>query len=168
MTQIAVIGVAAALLLTGCTATLPEKNRQTPEQTHEAVREAMESTIEALGGPDGWTEFEDNSANECEVGGFEGVEYAEGRSRPVGYSSIADRESTVKLVRKHLESLGMQTWIAEKTAADPMVIVDAKNGPTEKFSVYIGPEHIAISGHSWCVPGDWQELLHQQQDQPGE
>jgi hypothetical protein len=153
---------AVALMLAGCVAALPEQNQQSPDEAHLAVRDTMESTIENLGGPDGWSAFEDRSAHECQVGGVEGVAYKEIQHGP-GVASTAERDEVVEQVREHLESLGMKTWLAERTEANPMVIVDAKGGPTEKFSVYVDTEQISVQGISWCVPGDWQKLLHEEQ-----
>lgn len=152
------VAVAAVLVLTSCAPALPEKNMQTPQESHDALRDAMASTIELLGGPDGWTEYSDNSPDQCSVNGVDGVIYDEDQIGP-GVASLEERDATVSRVREHLESLGMTTWLAEKTEADPMVIVDAEGGPTRDFSVYVSTEQLVVTGRSWCVPGDWEKLV---------
>lgn len=156
-------GVALILALTACTPTLPEKNRQTPDETHAALRDTIASTVEFLGGPEGWSNYGDNPPRECSVSGVEGVYYVEDSIGPA-VASDAERDETVARVREYLESLGMTTGLAEKTEADNIVRVLASGGPTEDFAVYVSTDQLVVRGGSWCVPGDWKELIRKYAD----
>lgn len=154
----ATASVLLAALLSGCGGALPEQNMQTPDETHDAVRDTLTSTIELLGGPDGWSEYYDNPPTSCALNGEDGVYYTEDQIGP-GTGSIEARDATVERVQEHLESLGMQTWLGERVESDPLVYLYASDGPTAKFHAYVGPDHIALAGESWCVPGNAKEMI---------
>ena len=130
----------------------------TPDQTHEILRQTLESTVEFLGGPEGWTEYNDNPPRQCRVQGIDGVYYVEIRYGP-GVASIEERDATVTRVRTYLESLGMTTSLLNRTETDPIVYVNASHGPTQDLSVWISTDQISIDASSWCVPGDWMKLV---------
>ena len=152
-----------ALVLTACTPPLPEKNMQSPEETHQALNDTIASTVEFLGGPEGWSDSGNHSPRECSVQGVEGVYYVE-TSRGPGVASDAERDATVERVREYLETLGMTTHLAEKTEADNIVRVLATGGPTQDFAVYVSTDQVAVDGGSWCVPGNAQEMILNESD----
>lgn len=131
---------------------------QTPQETHDELNNTIASTVDFLGGPEGWDDYGDTSPQPCTVEGVEGVYYDELSFGP-GVASDAERDTTVERVREHLESLGMTTRLAEKTDADNIVRVLAGGGPTEGFSVYVSTDQISVQGESWCVPGNAQEMI---------
>lgn len=154
---IAAASVLLTVLLTGCGGASKDAMRS-PDETHSAVRDALASTIELLGGLEGWTEYYDNPPMPCALKGDDGVYFAEDRFGP-GTGSLEARDATVDRVRAHLESLGMQTRLGERVESDPLVRIYATGGPTSKFHAYIGPDHIALAGESWRVPGNAEEMV---------
>lgn len=163
LTGLAVAGLTITFVLTACTPSLPEKNMQSPAETHVALNDAISSTVEFLGGSEGWSDYGDNPPRECSVNGVDGVYYVEDSIGP-GVASDNERDDTVARVREHLESLGMTTRLAETSEADNIVRVLASGGPTEALAVYVSTDQLVVTGDSWCVPGDWREMIRKYAD----
>ncbi|SIN78005.1 hypothetical protein [Agromyces cerinus] len=130
-----------------------------PEETHEALRETMESTIAFLGGPTGWSQYVDNPPEQCTLpDGTDGVTFTARQTGP----GVTDAEATVTGLETHWESLGLSPERVD--SARTQIVLFGYGGPVKSMGAFVDAELITVSGEAHCVPGDFAQLLDEHLD----